>query len=106
VTVDGKGYAFAYDDVQPEEGEDQSGKVNAGDPELFVVSVGGKSVGQGKMETEKGTETAAAPRDVAAEGKEDGQENTPPSDASPAKKGYRDRMFDRAKGKAKGFLSR
>jgi hypothetical protein len=108
VTVDGKGYAFAYDDVQPEEGEDQSGKVNAGDPELFVVSVGGKSVGVKEAGTE--TETAAPPRDVAAEGKEGGQENTPPpqqpSDAPPAKKGYRDRMFDRAKGKAKGFLSR
>lgn len=41
--VDGKGYAFAYDDVQPDNGEDQSGKVNAGDPVLFSVIVGGKS---------------------------------------------------------------
>lgn len=41
--VDGKGYAFAYDDVQPDEGDDQSGKVNAGDPKLFTVTVGGKS---------------------------------------------------------------
>jgi hypothetical protein len=40
-TRDGKGYAFAYDDVQPDGGEDQSGKVNAGDPSMFVVSVGG-----------------------------------------------------------------
>ncbi|KAI1777170.1 glycoside hydrolase family 64 protein [Hypoxylon cercidicola] len=39
--VDGKGYAFAYDDVQPDGGEDQSGKVNAGDPVLFTVTVGG-----------------------------------------------------------------
>jgi hypothetical protein len=39
--LDGKGYAFAYDDVQPDGGEDQSGKVNAGDPEVFVVAVGG-----------------------------------------------------------------
>lgn len=45
--VDKKGYAFAYDDVQPEGGEDQSGKVNAGDPVLFTVSVGGKSAGGG-----------------------------------------------------------
>ena len=29
--LDGKGYAFAYDDVQPDGGVDQSGKVNAGD---------------------------------------------------------------------------
>lgn len=41
--LDGKGYAFAYDDVQPDGGEDQSGKVNAGDPVLFTVTVGGKS---------------------------------------------------------------
>ncbi|KAJ9134591.1 Glycoside hydrolase family 64 protein [Pleurostoma richardsiae] len=41
--VDGKGYAFAYDDVQPEGGADQSGKVNAGDPERFVVAVGGSN---------------------------------------------------------------
>ncbi len=39
--LDGKGYAFAYDDVQPDDGEDQSGKVNAGDPVLFTVAVGG-----------------------------------------------------------------
>ncbi|KAI1338649.1 glycoside hydrolase family 64 protein [Xylariaceae sp. FL0016] len=39
--ADGKGYAFAYDDVQPDEGDDQSGKVNAGDPVLFTVTVGG-----------------------------------------------------------------
>ncbi|KAF7555482.1 hypothetical protein G7Z17_g2176 [Cylindrodendrum hubeiense] len=40
--VDRKGYAFAYDDVQLDGGEDQSGKVNAGDPLLFTVTVGGK----------------------------------------------------------------
>ncbi|KAK5107938.1 hypothetical protein LTR62_000543 [Meristemomyces frigidus] len=45
--VDRKGYAFAYDDVQPDGGEDQSGKVNAGDPVLLTVTVGGKSAGAG-----------------------------------------------------------
>lgn len=39
--LDGKGYAFAYDDVQPDTGVDQSGKVNDGSPALFVVAVGG-----------------------------------------------------------------
>ncbi|KAK3326063.1 glycoside hydrolase family 64 protein [Apodospora peruviana] len=39
--LDGKGYAFAYDDVQPDGGADQSGKVNAGDPSVFIVAVGG-----------------------------------------------------------------
>ncbi|CAK7218517.1 hypothetical protein SCUCBS95973_003515 [Sporothrix curviconia] len=42
--LDGKGYAFAYDDVQPDGGADQSGKVNAGDPATFFVSVGGYNV--------------------------------------------------------------
>lgn len=41
MNLDGKGYAFAYDDVQPDGGQDQSGKVNAGDPKVFVVAVGG-----------------------------------------------------------------
>ncbi|KAI6830876.1 glycoside hydrolase family 64 protein [Hortaea werneckii] len=41
VNIDKKGYAFAYDDVQPEGGDDQSGKVNGGDPVLFTVAVGG-----------------------------------------------------------------
>ena len=40
--LDGKGYAFAYDDVQPDGGADQSGKVNAGDPKAFIVAVGGR----------------------------------------------------------------
>ena len=41
--LDGKGYAFAYDDVQPDGGADQSGKVNAGDPKVFIVAVGGNN---------------------------------------------------------------
>ena len=46
---DGKGYAFAYDDVQPDGGEDQSGKVNGGAPRLFRVVVGGRGdVGGGQ----------------------------------------------------------
>lgn len=47
VNLDKKGYAFAYDDVQPDGGDDQSGKVNAGDPVLFTVTVGGKSASGG-----------------------------------------------------------
>ncbi|ROW05989.1 hypothetical protein VPNG_08449 [Cytospora leucostoma] len=41
--LDGKGYTFAYDDVQPDGGADQSGKVNAGDPQTFIVAVGGNN---------------------------------------------------------------
>lgn len=41
-TSDGKGYAFAYDDVTPFGGKDQSGKVQSGNPESLTVTVGGK----------------------------------------------------------------
>ncbi|WP_109507932.1 beta-1,3-glucanase family protein [Nocardioides speluncae] len=36
---DGKGYAFAYDDVSSNPGEDHSGKVNHGDPHLLTVTL-------------------------------------------------------------------
>ncbi|KAI5201258.1 glucanase b [Aureobasidium subglaciale] len=40
-SVDGKGYGFAYDDVDPKNGTDQSGKVNSGTPVgLTIVVVG------------------------------------------------------------------
>lgn len=42
--ADGRGYAFPYDDVQPDGGVDQSGKVNSGDPVLFTIAVGGGGV--------------------------------------------------------------
>ena len=45
--IDKKGYSFAYDDVQPDGGEDQSGKVNAGDPKLLRVTVGGRQTPAG-----------------------------------------------------------
>lgn len=45
--LDKKGYAFAYDDVQPDGGEDQSGKVNDGSPTLFTVAIGGKGTDAG-----------------------------------------------------------
>lgn len=52
--LDKKGYAFAYDDVQPDDGDDQSGKVNAGDPVLFTVTVGGpRSIGSSRIGIER-----------------------------------------------------
>lgn len=42
--ADGKGYAFPYDDVQPDGGVDQSGKVESGNPVLWTVAVGGGGV--------------------------------------------------------------
>ena len=38
--VDGKGYAFSYDDVNPE-GENQSGVVADSNPQVLTVVVGG-----------------------------------------------------------------
>lgn len=62
VNLDGKGYAFAYDDVQPDGGADQSGKVNAGDPQTFIVAVGGSNayVGNGMFPTRAPPPPAAA----------------------------------------------
>ena len=45
VNLDGRGYAFPYDDVTPTGGQDQSGAVNDGSPELLTVTVGGASAG-------------------------------------------------------------
>lgn len=39
--IDGKGYAFAYDDVNPDGDENASGTVSAGDPKLLTVTIGG-----------------------------------------------------------------
>ena len=39
--LDGRGYAFAYDDVTPSGGADQAGTVSSGNPQLLTVAVGG-----------------------------------------------------------------
>jgi len=39
-TLDGRGYAFPYDDVAPTGGADQSGAVSAGSPALMSVTLG------------------------------------------------------------------
>lgn len=43
VELDGRGYAFAYDDVAPSVHEEVSGAVAAADPRLLTVFVGGKA---------------------------------------------------------------
>lgn len=43
--VDGKGYAFAYDDLTPRDGLDQSGYVNDPAPKLLTVTFGGAQNG-------------------------------------------------------------
>lgn len=39
--LDGRGYAFPYDDVGPSGGADQSGSISDGSPGLLTVAVGG-----------------------------------------------------------------
>ena len=41
VQRDGRGYAFPYDDVVPDGGQDVAGTLNAGDPQVFTIAVGG-----------------------------------------------------------------
>jgi len=42
VQKDGRGYAFPYDDVVPDGGQDVAGTVFAGSPTLFTIAVGGQ----------------------------------------------------------------
>lgn len=61
-TLDGRGYAFPYDDVAPSNGADQSGSVYDPSPKLLTVTVGGaassnyteKPVNQGNGDTPAG----------------------------------------------------
>lgn len=39
--IDGRGYAFSYDDVAPSVGDDAAGIVAGPNPELLTVYVGG-----------------------------------------------------------------
>jgi hypothetical protein len=41
VQKDGRGYAFPYDDVVPDGGQDVAGTLHAGNPTLFTLAVGG-----------------------------------------------------------------
>ena len=40
-SLDGRGYAFPYDDVAPNGGKDQSGYFSDGNPKLWTIAVGG-----------------------------------------------------------------
>lgn len=118
--VDKKGYAFAYDDVQPDSGEDQSGKVNAGDPKLFIVTVGGKSavdVAPAPAAPVPAAPAPATPAPAAPAQQEQPpaqpkprnrlQVSSAPNEGTPAKKKrFRDRLFAHARNKAREFMKR
>ena len=48
--LDGRGYAFPYDDVGPSGGVDQSGAVSDGSPKLWTITVGGGNATAAVME--------------------------------------------------------
>ncbi|TKA83573.1 hypothetical protein B0A55_00410 [Friedmanniomyces simplex] len=103
VNLDGKGYAFAYDDVQPDGGEDQSGKVNAGDPVLFTVTVGGKSAAGGGGDGQQAASQQQQPL-----GDQQRQEYTrgPPPPPPPPGQDQQERQEGGFRGKLKGFADR
>lgn len=60
--VDGTGYAFPYDDVTPDGGADQSGKVESGTPTLFTITVGGTQYANGPNSIAAGRHKAGKPK--------------------------------------------
>lgn len=60
-TLDGRGYAFPYDDVGPSGGADQSGSVYDGSPKLLTVTVGGPSSSNSTKKDTKSGDTTTSP---------------------------------------------
>jgi hypothetical protein len=58
--LDGRGYAFPYDDVTPTGGADQSGFVSSGSPTLLTVAVGGGTATAGSSPTASASASATA----------------------------------------------
>ncbi|KAL9126515.1 MAG: hypothetical protein Q9217_004439 [Psora testacea] len=54
VNADARGYAFPFDDVAPNGGQDQSGAVFDGAPQVLLVAVGGGGVGAARGLTVQG----------------------------------------------------
>jgi hypothetical protein len=92
--LDGKGYAFAYDDVQVDGGEDQSGKVNAGDPVSLTVGVGGGRGGAGGKEEGEGRQGYERPAPPPP----------PPAESHPNHQEGRQKVLGKLGGYAKGLL--
>lgn len=56
-TLDGRGYAFPYDDVAPTNGADQSGAVYDSNPKLLTVTVGGPTSSSSTKKSKQGDAT-------------------------------------------------
>ncbi|OAA64276.1 glucanase b [Niveomyces insectorum RCEF 264] len=71
-SLDGRGYAFPYDDVVPTNGADQAGTVASGSPALLTVYIGG-GAGAGTKGPAANTTTRSTPvnlRDMARPGRQ------------------------------------
>lgn len=89
------GYGFAYDDVTEDGGEDQSGKVNAGDPKTFIVAVGGKQTHGGEHGHHHPSSTAVS----GGSGSGHGNDGRPQHQSRPSES-----RFDRFAAKAQKWL--
>ncbi|CAK7202422.1 hypothetical protein SEUCBS139899_005145 [Sporothrix eucalyptigena] len=67
--IDGRGYAFPYDDVAPTGGADQSGAVASGAPSLFTVYIGGGDA-SGAAAASKARSNPIRLRDMARRGRQ------------------------------------
>ncbi|KAJ5108023.1 hypothetical protein N7456_004698 [Penicillium angulare] len=62
-TLDGRGYAFPYDDVGPTNGADQSGAVFDGSPKLLTVTVGGPTSSNSTKKSTSKDDATKSPTD-------------------------------------------
>lgn len=58
--VDGKGYAFSYDDINPSDGENASGTVSSASPKDIVITIGGPSTGTATTSGSSSNSSSAA----------------------------------------------
>lgn len=83
--LDGKGYAFPYDDVAPDEGADQSGSVFDSNPVLLTITVGGGSSAVIASTENEDENAATAITTNADEHEVEKAEQKPLADTSPVK---------------------
>lgn len=116
--LDGKGYAFPYDDVAPTGGADQSGSLYDANPQLLTVSVGGPSAattavqvrematrgGQRPAGRRQGQQHQRIRRDLGWQSTEDEktQMPTPPHSRGGAEQDYSSAETDLEKGPGRG----
>lgn len=68
--LDGRGYAFPYDDVAPDNGADQSGAVSSGAPSVLTVYIGGGGAGGAAAASSATRSNPIRLRDMARRGRQ------------------------------------